>query len=117
MTNAKIGKLAAKDFRAKALPRGQTIAATITQQGAEGMKSIEAGVVTNALEIEPQKQWLTRGDEVVRAAHSIADMQVRNESEPFEVGGESLMFPGDTNLGASIGNTIRCRCSSILFIE
>lgn len=32
--------------------------------------------------------------------------------EPFEVSGELLRFPGDTSLGASLGNVINCRCTA-----
>lgn len=34
--------------------------------------------------------------------------QVRRENDPFLVSGESLMFPGDMSLGATIGNIANC---------
>lgn len=39
------------------------------------------------------------------------DGQVRRLEEAYNVSGEKLLFPGDTSLGASAGNTIQCRCT------
>lgn len=55
-----------------------------------------------------KKQWLTVLDERTRAGHMEANMQVRGLDEPFNVAGESLRTPGDTN--GSAENTINCRC-------
>lgn len=59
------------------------------------------------------KTWKTVGDEKVRRHHADADFQKRNVKDPFTVGGESLQYPGDTSLGATLGNTINCRCAAI----
>lgn len=45
---------------------------------------------------------------VPRGSHLIADGQVRNVDEPFNVGGEELMYPRDPN--GSPENTINCHC-------
>jgi len=55
------------------------------------------------------KWWLSQRDERVRLDHVDADGQVRPLGEPFVVGGELAMFPGDPNL--SPGNRINCRCT------
>lgn len=66
-----------------------------------------------------EKAWLTRRDGRVRRPpksrfdHAAADGQRVPTPEPFVVSGENLMHPGDFTLGASGGNTIRCRCSSL----
>ena len=66
-----------------------------------------------------EKAWLTRRDGRVRRPpasrfdHAAADGQRVPTPEPFVVSGENLMHPGDFSLGASGGNTIRCRCSSL----
>lgn len=62
---------------------------------------------------EVTKEWHTVGDERVRRGHADADLQKRNNKESFTVSGESLKYPGDTSLGASLGNVINCRCAAI----
>lgn len=60
----------------------------------------------------PVKLWVTMGDSRVRTIHQVADGQEVPASDPFTVGGERLMYPGDTSLGASAGNVVNCRCSA-----
>ncbi len=66
-----------------------------------------------------EKAWLTRRDSRVRRPpkskfdHAGADGQRVPTPEPFVISGQRLMHPGDFSLGASGGNTIRCRCSSL----
>lgn len=62
---------------------------------------------------EIDKEWVSQGDSVVRPDHRAADSQVVPVSQPFNVGGEFLMYPGDTSLGASLGNVVGCRCASV----
>lgn len=64
-----------------------------------------------------RKEWVTAGDERVRPEHSIADSQFRDMNDNFIVGGEALAFPGDMDHGATIGNTINCRCDSVISRE
>lgn len=73
--------------------------------------SIANGIPSQVINIT--KRWDSMGDSLVRAAHAAADGQVVDFNEPFIVGGERLMRPSDTSLGASMGNVINCRCSSI----
>ena len=66
------------------------------------------------------KIWRSQGDSRVRTGvfnHLSADGQRVPVSEPFTVSGESLMWPGDTSYGASVGNVINCRCSAIYEAE
>lgn len=60
-----------------------------------------------------QKMWVTMGDNKVRHAHEEADRQVVDANSFFVVNNELLRYPKDMNYGASIGNTINCRCVSI----
>lgn len=60
------------------------------------------------------KTWRSVGDSKTRPAHRAADGQTVPYDRPFIVDGEQLMFPGDSSLGAKIGNTINCRCVMIL---
>lgn len=55
------------------------------------------------------KVWLATEDSRTRPAHAEADGQKVAMNEPFEVGGEKLMFAGDPDGSAS--NTISCRCT------
>lgn len=55
------------------------------------------------------KVWIATPDERVRDAHMEAHKQRRKLDANFTVGGETLMYPGDSTT-ASIGNTINCRC-------
>ncbi len=58
-----------------------------------------------------RKGWQTANDAKVRPAHAKAQIDYTKGiplNEPFIVGGEPLMYPGDPN--GSIGNIINCRC-------
>lgn len=60
------------------------------------------------------KRWSSARDKDTRrepdGGHFAAHGQVVAVDEPFTVGGEELMFPGDTSLGASAKNIVNCRC-------
>jgi len=73
----------------------------------------DSAVLLLLLLAAPKKQWRTVGDELVRPAHNEANGQVRLVDEPFEVGGEYLMYPGDVSLGASMKNIANCRCAAV----
>lgn len=55
------------------------------------------------------KQWSSTLDERTRPEHQEADGQIREIDEPFDVGGEELMKPGD----GSAFNCINCRCTML----
>lgn len=57
------------------------------------------------------KRWLTSGNSNVRTAHAAANGQTVPVTEPFLVGGEELMHPGDES--GSPENVINCHCVSI----
>jgi len=54
-------------------------------------------------------EWLSTNDDRTRDDHVTADGQVVGINEPFSIGGESLMYPGDP--AGSADETINCRCS------
>lgn len=57
------------------------------------------------------KRWLTARDENVRAAHRTAEQTYAAGipvDEPFVLGSDALMYPGDP--GGSPANIINCRC-------
>lgn len=62
-----------------------------------------------------KKEWLAAVDERTRPAHVGANHQVVPTPAPFDVGGESLQYPGDPS--GSPENIINCRCVLIPVIE
>jgi HK97 family phage portal protein len=91
--------------------RAESIARTETARAINEGKQLNATETSRRLKIQMSKRWLATLDKRVREHHGDANNQIRNADEPFEVGGELLMQPGDMN--ASGRNTIRCRCTSI----
>lgn len=91
--------------RAKALRIARTQTAGAVDTGRhEGMR---------AAAVE-RKGWITSRDDHVRAAHKEAEARYKDGillDTPFEVGGESLMYPGDPS--GSAANIINCRCLHI----
>ncbi|MER6610214.1 hypothetical protein ABT282_30970 [Streptomyces sp. NPDC000927] len=61
------------------------------------------------------KVWRSKGDGKVRKAHKDADGQRVPVAGPFRVGGEDLLYPGDTR--ASAANGINCRCAMYMITE
>lgn len=57
-----------------------------------------------------RKRWVSKDDAAVRPAHRAADGQVRLLMQPFRVGGEALMMPGDP--AGFPWNVINCRCKA-----
>lgn len=93
--------------------RGEVIART------ESINALRAGqfqAIEQAAElgeVDPKdvtKTWRSAADGRERPEHGAAEGQEVPSDQPFNVGGDQLMFPGDTSLGASAGNTIQCRC-------
>ena len=68
--------------------------------------AFQAHSVTGAQAV---RTWVTMGDAKVRPEHAAADGQQVGLNEPFSVGGEDLMYPGDPSGSAAM--TINCRCS------
>lgn len=109
----------------------RTVGRTETQAAAEATKSITAEALGGRLPrvlagdargvpptapgdvIALVKGWVTEGDELVRQRHVVTNGQNRDVDDPFDVGGEQLMFPGDTSFNASLDNIINCRCAAL----
>lgn len=87
--------------------RAERIAAT------EATRAFNAGTLAAAEALTgPErpliKQWITRNDEKVRQAHRDANGQLQFLSDPFDVGGTPMQYPGDPSAPADL--TINCRC-------
>lgn len=59
----------------------------------------------------PMKEWLATPGGRTRDAHAAASGQQRPINEPFSVGGQALMYPGDP--AGRLDNVIQCRCQSL----
>jgi SPP1 gp7 family putative phage head morphogenesis protein len=68
--------------------------------------AVQSGAVSGFV---MQKRWISALDGRTRDPHAAANGQRANEKEPFNVGGERMMYPGDPS--ASAGNVINCRCT------
>lgn len=69
-----------------------------------------------------EKYWLCVHGERTREAHAAAGNDYSKsksipQSQPFIVGGEKLMFPGDKSMGASGWNLYNCRCSMAAVVK
>ena len=64
-----------------------------------------------------RKQWLATIDALTRPSHAGAAFQVRDNSQPFEVGGHQMMHPGDSSLGAPAEEIVACRCCASGYVE
>ena len=58
-----------------------------------------------------EKVWIAAIDNRTRQEHIEANGKAVPLNEPFIVGGEKLMFPGDKFNGASAFNLVNCRCT------
>lgn len=117
--------IASRILTARLSGRASAIMVTETQTPAESAKATEAQVLSgfppsisqpSKRKMGVSKEWVSVGDSVVRVGvfdHLAADGQKRDANEPFIVSGEQLNYPGDGSLGASAGNIIGCRCSSV----
>lgn len=88
-------------YRARRIARTETIA-TSNAATLEGWR--QSNVIAG-------KQWVCAMTQNSRKAHKKANGQIVSIDEPFIVGGEKLMHPGDSSMGASAENVINCRCT------
>jgi hypothetical protein len=126
LTQSQIAKIASNNLIEKLTNRAPNIATTETQAGAETGKSLEFSTMRETgSEIDgvpvkgmaQEKIWIAILDDHTRPDHVEADAQEVGVDEPFEVGDELMMFPGDDSLGATAGNLCNCRCSCQFIID
>lgn len=94
--------------------RSVTIADTETNKIAENSKHTEAIALVSSVGflVRLKKRWDSTLDGKTREGHARADGQLASLNQPFVVDGESLMYPSDISLGASLANVINCRCKT-----
>ena len=119
VTDNAVGKVAGQLSREENLNRVGTIKETEVANSSGSSMQIESNDFQKAINdsddlfLKIIKQWITRLDSSVRPAHIEAHGQARDSGELYNVGSEKLLYPTDTSHGASLGNTINCRCQSI----
>lgn len=80
----------------------------VTEAENAGRQDADAELVKKGVVL--RKRWKCVHDGKTRPEHRRADGQEVDWDEPFIVGGEKLMFPGDKSRGASGWNLYQCRC-------
>lgn len=90
----------------------------VTVARTETIGAVNAGVYRAAVldaeargDVAPFKVWLSTDDKRTRPTHTEADGQRTLMSEPFQVGGARLLFPGDPRGPAA--EVINCRCTML----
>ena len=93
-------------FAEERLPpyRLENIARTETM----GMSNAGANALYKDWGIE-NREWLATNDLRTRPEHSAVNGQIRAVGQAFDVGGYSLMYPGDPS--GPPGQTVNCRCT------
>jgi len=84
-------------------------AARIARTEAHTAASIGADEAARSTGLDMIKEWASAEDARTRQSHAEADGQEVPLDEPFNVGGTSLMVPGDPNGPAK--EIINCRCT------
>lgn len=108
---ADMGRRLRKEWAGLTRRRAVRIARTEVTNAA-GWGSLEgARTVASSVGLVLDKEWVAARDGRERAEHGEADGQRVPLEEPFVVGGEELMHPGDGSLGASAANLVNCRCA------
>lgn len=87
--------------------RAQTIARTEVISASNGSASLAAAQLPS--DVAAGQEFIATRDERTRDDHAEADGQIVAMGEPFIVGGEALLYPGDP--AGSPENTISCRCT------
>lgn len=78
----------------------------IARTESHGAANYGANAAAKETGLQILKEWVASQDERTREAHAEADGQTVQMDEPFIVGGEALMYPGDP--GGSAENVINC---------
>ncbi len=87
----------------------QTNAARIARTEMHTAATQGADHAARSTGLEIVKEWASAEDARTRASHAAADGQEVKLDEPFSVGGELLMVPGDPR--GSAKNVVNCRCA------
>lgn len=90
-------------------------AARTAVTGAQNAGRLDSYIAAEKMGIEMEREWIATLDGRTRHDHAVADGQTVGVEEPFSVGGEKLMFPGDPS--GSGWNIYNCRCTQIAKVK
>lgn len=103
---------AAALLRSRMAEQGATLSRlrsrVIARTEAHNASTAATQAAAESAEIPMKREWIASGGERTREDHLNANGQIVGMYEPFSVGGESLMYPGDPN--GSAEQVINCRC-------
>lgn len=68
-----------------------------------------------AMGIDIKQEWIATLDTRTRPSHRVAHRQVVDIGQPFEVGSDKLMYPGDPSGHAE--EVYNCRCTTIAIVD
>jgi SPP1 gp7 family putative phage head morphogenesis protein len=77
----------------------------------EAAARFDVGKEAEKMGFKVYKRWVSTDDSRTRPSHRAANGQEVPLDEPFIVGGEKMMYPGDET--ASAANVINCRCTVV----
>ncbi len=97
-------------FEDAATSRALTIARTEVISAYNGATRTFAAVAP--ADVVAGQEWISTRDARTREEHATVDGQVVTGSDPFTVGGEQLLYPGDP--AGSPENVVNCRCTLAL---
>ena len=78
--------------------------------GAENRGRLEAQKRAEADGVILEREWISANDGRTRDLHAELDGQTRKIGKPFEVGGYSIMYPGDPSAAPEM--VYNCRCTT-----
>jgi uncharacterized protein with gpF-like domain len=83
--------------------------ALIARTETHGAANYGADAAARDTGLQLRKEWVAASDERTRDDHAAADGQIVGMDEPFQIGSDLLMFPGDPS--ADVSQVANCRCS------
>ena len=89
-------------------------AARTAVTGAQNAGRTDSYAAAEKMGVKTKRQWVATLDNRTRHEHGELDGQVVAVDEPFEVGGYSLMFPGDPSGPPHLIYNCRCRIKAVV---
>jgi len=111
LSERETGKLIRERAPIIAASRAQTIARTETHAAAN--YAVQESFISTG--IQARREWIAAIDERTRDDHVEANGQIVGLNEPFIVGDDELMYPGDPSGNAE--QVVNCRCAVVFVFD